>query len=188
MSNGAKITLGVVLFFLVLIGGTVGYVMSSKFTANKFENSLFAENENMRNVHSSGQNSLKMQSFAVKNYTKADLEKVEALVKKFDGKPNLLMMAVKENNQGLSPELHKEFMDAIQKYYVKWEVVQKSKISVTQEYRNYLNTTMKGSLASGMFNYPTKKANDIMEQVISSKETEKAFATGVDVATDLFKD
>ena len=39
------------------------------------------------------------------------------------------MMAVKENTQGLSPQLHRDFMNSIEKYYAKWEVTQKSKIS-----------------------------------------------------------
>lgn len=187
MKNSSKAGLIAGLIGVVLFIGSGAYIMGAKFAAATFETSILAQNENMKNVHSAGNNSLKMQSFALKNYSELDLKKVDALVKKYDGKPQLLMMAVRENTQGLNPQLHRDFMDAIQKYYAKWEVAQKTKISVTQEYRTYLDASIKGSIASGVFNYPTEKISKIMDEIIMSDETKTTFETGRDNVSDPFK-
>lgn len=187
-SNSFKAKLiTIILSVLILVAGG-GFLLSSKFTAAKFENSVKATNENMKNVYSTGQNSLQMLASTVKNYTKSDLEKVKVLIGKYDGKPQMLMMAIKENSQGLSPQLHRDFMDAIEKYAAKWEVTQKTKISVTQEYRTFLDASIKGSIASAIFAYPTKPVQDMMDQIIMSDQAKTTFETGIDNAKDPFED
>lgn len=187
-SNSFKAKLiTIILSVLILVAGG-GLLLSSKFTAAKFENSVKATNENMKNVYSTGQNSLQMLASTVKNYTKSDLEKVKVLIGKYDGKPQMLMMAIKENSQGLSPQLHRDFMDAIEKYAAKWEVTQKTKISVTQEYRTFLDASIKGSIASSIFAYPTKPVQDMMDQIIMSDQAKTTFETGIDNAKDPFED
>lgn len=187
-SNSFKAKLITIILCVVLFGGVGAYLLSAKFTAAKFENAIKAQNENMKNVYSTGQNSLQMLTSTVKNYTKSDLEKVKVLIGKYDGKPQMLMMAVKDNSQGLSPQLHRDLMDSIEKYSAKWEVTQKSKISVTQEYRTFLDASIKGSIASGIFAYPTKQVQDMMDQIIMSSDTKTTFETGIDNAKDLFQD
>jgi len=187
MSKGITIAIGVVCMMVLVIGGSIGYVLSSKFTAEKFEQSIYAQDENMQNVHASMKNALKMQGFTVKNYTESDIKKMEVAIQRYANKPNLMMQWAQESNNGLSPELHSKFMDAVEKFYAKWEVTQKSKISVAQEYRTYLKATVKGSIASMLFNYPTDKAEEIMERIISSQETKTTWDTGMDKVTDPFK-
>lgn len=185
MSESGKKSLIKAIVFLVLFVGIGGYIVSANFAAKGMEVDIISSNEVMQNVHSSGQNSLKMQSSALKNYTKSDLAKVNALIKKYEGKPKLLMMAVTENSQGLDPKLHSEFMDAIQKYYTKWERAQNNKIYITQEYRKFLGTSFKGAIAEAM-SYPTADVKKIMDTMIISKDTKKTFETGEDEAMELF--
>jgi hypothetical protein len=140
----------------------------------------------MQNVHATMKNALKMQGFTVKNYTESDLKKIEIAVGRYADKPNLMVQWAKEQGNQLSPKLHSKFMDAIEKFYAKWEVSQKSKISVAQEYRTFISASVKGTIASAVFNYPTEKATKIMDRIISSKETKKTWETGMDEVTDPF--
>lgn len=188
MKNDGKAKLISIIIGVIIFIGSGSYLLSSKFTAAKFETIIVASNENMQNVYSAGQNSLQMLSSTVKNYTKADLEKVKVLIEKYDGKPQLLMMAVKENSQGLNPQLHRDFMDAIEKYTLRWEMAQKTKVSITQEYRTYLDASIKGNIASSVFGYPTEKAKKIMDTMIVSNDTKNTFETGVDNAKDFFSE
>lgn len=187
MENQSKAKLISILVGVLLFIGIGGYLLSAKFAAAKFETTIVASHEKMQNTYSSGQNSLQMLASTVKNYTASDLEKVKVLIQKYDGKPQMLMMAVKENGQGLNPQLHRDFMDAIEKYAAKWETVQQSKISITQEYRQFLDASIKGSVASSIFGYPNKKALDIMDTMIISSQTKSTFASGVDDVKDPFK-
>lgn len=187
MSNGLKVFIGVMLVFFVMIGGTVAYVMSAKFTAEKFEQSIYAQDESMQNVHGAMQNSLQTEGLTVKNYTESDIEKMKVAIQRYADKPNLMTQFAQESNNGLSPELHAKFMTSVSKFYAKWEATQASKISVAQEYRTYLKATMKGSISSALFNYPTEKATTIMDRIISTKETKTTWQTGNAEVIDPFK-
>lgn len=186
MSKSLMAVIGIVIMLVVICGGAIAYVLSAKFTAEGYEQSIYAQDENMQNVHSSMKNALKMQGFTVKNYTESDIKKMEVAIQRYADKPQLMMQWAQESNNGLSPALHEKFMDAIEKFYVKWERTQGSKISVAQEYRTYLKATIKGSISTMIFNYPTEKAKTIMDRIISSKDTKNAWDTGEDEAIDVF--
>lgn len=188
MSTGLKIVLAIVMTLIILVGAPIAYVVSAKFTAAKYENAVVAQDENMQNVHSAMKNALKLEGFTVKNYTQSDIHKMEVAIQRYANKPNLMMQWAQESNNGLSPALHEKFMNSIEKFYAKWEATQKSKISVVQEYRDFLSSSVKGAIASGLFNYPTAKAKTIMDRIISSKETKQTWATGEDTVSDPFKD
>jgi len=187
MSKGMKIFIAILLGLFLIIGGTIAYIISAKFTAEKYEQAIFAQDENMQNVHSTMKNALKLQGFTVKNYTESDIKKMQIAIKRYADKPNMMVQWAKENGNVLSPKMHSKFMDAIEKFYLKWELSQKSKISVVQEYRTYLNASVKGSIASAFFNYPREKTQKIMDRIISTKKTQKTWETGVDEITDPFK-
>lgn len=187
MSTGIKVTIGVVLMMFLVVGGSVMYVLGAKFTAERYEQSIYAQDENMQNVHASMKNSLKLQGLTVKNYTESDIKKMEVAIKRYADKPNLMMQWAQESNNGLSPALHEKFMVAVEKFYAKWEVTQKSKISVAQEYRTFLKASIKGTVAGVIFNYPTDKVQTIMDRIISSAETKATWDTGEDVVDDVFK-
>ena len=178
-------------YFLIGIGALlvllVPYFISAKFTAEKFEQSIIAQDEQMQNVHGAMENALKMQGFTVKNYTESDLKKLEIGIKRYADKPQLMMQWAQEQGNTLSPDLHKKFMDAIDKFYVKWEMTQKSKISVVQEYRTYLKSSIKGTISTVVFSYPNTETKIIMDRIISTGKTKEAWAAGVDEVSNPFK-
>jgi len=187
MSKTTKIILGVFLSFVLLIGGTTGYVMSAKFTAERFEQSILAQDESMQNTWGAMENELKMQGFTVKNYSSEFIKGLETSIKRYSNNKNLLMQMVNESSNSLTPELHKKLMNTIEKVYAKKEARQLSKISVVQEYRTYLKASLKGTLASSIFNYPTDDVHKIMKRIISTKQTKQTWETGNDEVKDPFQ-
>lgn len=186
MSTGVKIALGSVLFIVTMLIGTVMYVMGAKFAAETYEQSIFAQDEQMQNVHGVMKNALKMQGFTVNNYSKTHIDAINAAVDRYADKPNLMMQFVKESQSTMPTELHTKFMDSVEKFYAKWEASQTSKISVAQEYRTFINASVKGTVAKVIFSYPSEKATKIMDRIISSKESKETWKTGEDVVEDPF--
>ena len=187
MSKGAKIAIGVVLSFLLLIGGTIGYVVSAKFTGETFEQSIFAQDESMQNTWGMMEQTLKMQGFTVKNYGETFIKTLEANAKRYENDKGGMMKWVQEARSQMSDKAHLTFMQTIEKVYAKKEARQLSKISVVQEYRTWTKASMKGTIATMVFNLPSDKATKIMDRIISTKQTKKTWETGEDVAEDPFK-
>jgi len=187
MSTTTKIVIGVALSFILLVGGTVGYMFSSKFTSETYEQSVFAQDEGMQNTWGMMENTLKMQGFTVKNYGKVFINSLKANAERYANDKSAMMKWVQEAKSQMSDKAYTKFMDTIEKVYAKKEARQLSKISVVQEYRTYLNASLKGTVAKALFNYPTAKAQKIMDRIISTKQTKKTWETGEDVAEDPFK-
>ena len=186
MSKTTKIILGVVLSFMVFIGGTIGYVVSAKFTAETYEQAIYAQDESMQNTWGMMEQQLKLSGVTVKNYGETFIKSLEANAKRYENDKGGMMKWVQEARSQMSPDLHKSLMKTIEKVYAKKEARQLSKISVTQEYRTYLKTTLKGTVAGGIFSYPTDKATKIMDRIISTKGTKKTWETGEDETPKLF--
>jgi lipopolysaccharide export LptBFGC system permease protein LptF len=186
MSKTTKIILGVLLSFIVLVGGSIAYVISAKFTAETYEQSVFAQDETMQNTWAQTGNMLKTNGITVKHYTEHDLKKIELAMKRYADKPQLMMIWAKEQGNTLSPQLHSKLMDAVEKVAAKKMAKQDAKISVVQEYRQFLNASIKGTIASVVFSYPSDKANKIMDRIISNKATKETWKTGEDEAVDPF--
>jgi len=187
MSKTAKVVLGVVVSLAVVIGLVVGYFVSAKFTAETWDADTLARYEQMENVHGAMTNALKMQGFTVKNYGKTFIDTIDAGVKRYADKPQLMMQWVQEQKGVFPPDVHLKFMGSVERFYVKWEISQKNKISMVQEYRKFLNASVKGYIAKSFFDFPSKKMEGIMNQVISSAESKEAFKTGLMVAEDPFQ-
>jgi len=186
MSKTTKVILGVVLSFMVLIGGTIGYVVSAKFTAEKYEQAIYAQDESMQNTWGMMEQQLKLSGVTVKNYGETFIKSLEAANKKYSDKPRLMMMWIKENSNTLTPELHKKLLTTIEKVYSKKEARQLSKISVVQEYRTWRKTSIKGTLATTIFNYPTDKAKIIEDRIITTKQTKQTWKTGIESDIKVF--
>ena len=187
MSKTAKIVIGLVLSLFLIIGGTVGYILSAKFTSENYEQAIYAQDEGMQNTWGQTENTLKMQGFTVKNYGKTFINSLRANAERYANDKNAMMKWVQEAKSQMSDKAYTKFMDTIEKVYAKKEARQLSKISVVQEYRTYLNASLKGIVAKTLFNYPTEKAKKIMDRIISTKQTKKTWISAEDTVEDPFK-
>jgi len=173
-------TVAVVIGGGLVIAGLIGYTVSAKFTAAKYENAIFAQNESMQSTWGMLQQSLKMQGFTVKAYGKTFIDSIEANAKRYENDKGGMMKWVQEAQSQMSPELHSKFMTTVEKAYARKEAKQLSKISVAQEYRNYSDATLKGLVSNVVWSYPTAKATKIMDTIITTKETKTTFDTGIE--------
>ena len=180
MSTGLKIFLSIIVTIIVVIGGIVGYVISSKFTAERYEQSIFAQDESMQSTWGMMEQTLKMQGFTVEKYGKDFIETIKANAIRYENDKNSMMKWVQESANQMSPDMHAKFMDTVEKVYAKKEAKQLSKISVSQEYRSYLNASIKGLIAMNFFNYPTEKATKIMDRIITTTGTQSTWETGIE--------
>lgn len=178
--------IGIVLTLFVVFGGLVGYVISAKFTAAGFENDITYSNKNLENVHSSVNKILQASGITVKNFGETKIKAIEAAVQRYADKPQLMMQWVQENPQQIDSKIWEKFQDQIEAQYTKFEMEQKTKISKSQAYQNYLDTTVKGFVSQVVWSYPKPETKKIMEQVISTEGSKTTFETGVDTTVDPF--
>ena len=186
MSKTTKLILGIALSFILLIGGTIGYVVSAKFSAERYEQTIAASDESMQNTWAQMGQLLEMQGFTVKNYSEEFIKSIKANAVRYANDKGGMMKWVQEAKSEMSPEAHKKFMDTVEKVYAKKEARQASKISVVQEYRTFLKASIKGTIAGSFFNYPTDKSKKIMARIISNKSTKQAWETGEETVTNPF--
>jgi len=186
MSTGLKVTIGVVLSFMLLIGGTVGYIFSAKFTGETYEQSVLAQDESMQNTWGMMEGLLKMQGFTVKNYGETFIKSLKANAERYQNDKNAMMKWVQEAKSQMSDKAHLQLMKTIEKVYAKKEARQKSKISVVQEYRTWRKASLKGTIGVAIFNFPSEKVKKIENRIISTKGTKKTWETGEDEVSDPF--
>ena len=187
MSTG-KIILATVLSLLVVIGLTVAWVVGIKFDAGRFENQITASNQNLENVHSSVNKILKSSGITVKNFGEVKIKAIDAAVKRYADKPQLMMQWVQENPQQIDSKLWENFQKQIEVQYTKFEMEQKDKISKSQAYKDFLDNSVKGQVAQLVWSYPRPETLKIMNQVIMTGETKTTFETGKDESIDPFAD
>ena len=186
MNKGTKIGIGLFLGFTLTVGGAAAYVISAKFTAERYEQSVFAQDESMQNTWGQMQNLLKMQGFTVKNYSKTFIKSIEANAKRYENDKGGMMKWVQESKSQMSDKAYLTLMQTIEKVYAKKEARQLSKISVVQEYRTWRTASMKGLIATSFFNFPSAKDKKIEDRIISTKQTKETWKTGEDEAKDPF--
>ena len=179
MSKGAKIAIGVALSFLLVIGGIIGFVVSAKFTGERYEASILAQSESMENTWGQVQGELQMAGFTVKNYGDTFIKTLEANAKRYENDKGGMMKWVQEASSQMSPDTHKNFMTIISKSYAKKEARQLSKISKVQEYRTWRKSSLKGVVGVAIFSFPSEKVKKIEDMIISTKDTKKTFETGM---------
>lgn len=188
MQKGTKIILGLMIGFIITIGLTIAWVVSIKFAAGTFENQIVASNQNLQNIHSSVNKILTSSGITVKNFGETKIKAIKESIARYADKPQLMMQFVQENPQQIDSKLWENFQKQIEVQYTKFEMEQKSKISKTQEYKNFLDNTIRGNVAQLVWSYPRAETLAIMNQVIMTGDSKETFETGIDKAVDVFSD
>lgn len=186
MQKGTKIILGLMIGFIITIGLTIAWIVSIKFTAGTFENQIVASNQNLQNIHSSVNKILTSSGITVKNFGETKIKAIKESIAKYADKPQLMMMWIKENDQQIDSKLWENFQKQIEVQYTKFEMSQTLKISKTQEYKNFLDNTVRGNVAQIVWSYPKEETLKIMNQVIMTEDSKEAFETGIDKPIDVF--
>jgi len=181
-----KATIAVLIGTGLTIATVIGYTVSAKFTAAKYEVSIFAQDESMQSTWGMSGNTLKMSGMTVNKYPADFIKGVNAQAERYKGDKASMMLWVKESQNQLSPELYKNFLTTIEKVYARREAKQLSKISVVQEYRAFRDASVKGLIATSFFNYPTEKCLKIEDRIISNKKTKTTWETGNDEVENPF--
>ena len=186
MAKSTKIILGLFLGFILTIGLTIGWIVSIKFQAGTFENTIVASNQNLQNVHSSVNKILTSSGITVKNFGETKIKAIESAVQRYADKPQLMMQWIQENPQQIDSKLWENFQKQIEVQYTKFEMSQTLKISKTQEYKNFLDNTVRGNVAQLVWSYPRAETLAIMNQVIMTGDSKETFETGIDKSVDVF--
>lgn len=182
----SHIVLASFLAFFILVGSLVAYIISAKFTAERFENQIQASNQNLENIHSSVNKILQTSGITVKNFGDTKIKAIQEAVQRYADKPQLMMQWVQENPQQIDSKVWEKFQDQVEVQYTKFETEQKDKISKSQAYNDFLDTTIKGTVAGVVWSFPKPETKKIMEQVISTQESKTTFETSVDKPVNPF--
>jgi len=166
----------------------IGFLISAKFTAERYEQSITARDQSMQNVWSMTKQAMDMGGFTTKDFSKTFLEGIKLQAERYKDDTGAMMKWVKEASADLNPEVYLSFMKSLDKIFTKKEMSQNNKISVTQEYKTWLNASIKGALATYAFDYPKSKTIKIMDRVIITKETKSTWDTGFETVENPFKD
>ena len=180
MQKGTKIIIGLMIGFILTIGLTIGWIVSIKFQAGTFENQITATNQNLQNVHSSVNKILTSSGITVKNFGETKIKAIKESIARYADKPQLMMQFVQENPQQIDSKLWENFQKQIEVQYTKFEMEQKLKISKSQEYKNFLDNTVRGNVANVVWSYPRAETLAIMNQVIITEDSKETFETGID--------
>lgn len=180
MSKTTKIVLGLMFAFFLFIGITVAWVINVKFQAGKFENQITASYEDMQNIHSSVNKILTTSGITVKNFGETKIKAIKEGIARYADKPQLMMQFVQENPQQIDSKLWENFQKQVEVQYTKFEMAQKSKISMSQAYKDFLDNSVRGNVAQIVWSYPTAPVKKIMEQIIKTEDTQETFDTGID--------
>lgn len=184
MSSTVKIVIGIVLSFMLLIGGTAGYVVSAKFAGETFEVGILAQDESMQNTWAAVGKELKMAGFTVKSGDKFSIDKIKAQAERYKNDSGTMMKWIQEAQPGATEQTRVKFMNIITKGYAREEAKQLSKISYVQEYRTWRKASMKGSIAVAIFSFPSPEVKKIEDRIITTKEVKKTWISGEHTAVD----
>ena len=180
MAKSTKIILGLFISFIVVIGLSIAWLVSIKFQAGTFENQITATNQNLQNVHSSVNKILTSSGITVKNFGETKIKAIKESIARYADKTQLMMQFVQENPQQIDSKLWENFQKQIEVQYTKFEMEQKLKISKSQEYKNFLDNTVRGNVANVVWSYPRAETLAIMNQVIITEDSKETFETGID--------
>ena len=178
MTKGSIVTLSVIGAIVLVILICVGSIVGVNNNCVSMENGIFASFEQMQNVNGALVNKVKSSGFTVQNYSKTFIKGIEANIKRYANDKNLLMKWVQESQaQSPNPEIWTKLQDTIEAGYTEFEASQRDKIDRVRIYRTYTKV-FPNVIFANMFGFPTKKATDIMDKIISTKDTKKTFTTG----------
>lgn len=180
MSLGIKLFLASFIVMFITLIFLVIFAITVKFQAEKIENQLEASYQNMQNVYSSVEKILISSGITVKNFGETKINAIKEYVKQHANNPELMMKWVQENPQQIDSKIWENFQKQIEIQYTKFEMEQKNKISISQAYKDFLETSIKGQVAQIIWSFPSKEAQKMMEQVIQTENTKDVFSTGID--------
>lgn len=186
MTTGMKIGLSIFAFFLISVISIVGYTVSGKFTAEKKEKDIIYGDKNMQNVHSRVEKIVSTSGLTVQNFSKTKIDAINAKVKQYADKPDMMMMWIKENPQNIDSKIWEKFQDSMEKQYTDFDNEQKQVIAHGQAYDTWLTSTYHGAWTAIVFDYPTLNTKRIMDRVIQTETTKETFDTGIDKAVAVF--
>ena len=187
MSKSTKIILGLFIGFIVTIVLSIAWLINVRFQAGTYENGITASNQNLQNVHSSVNKILTSSGITVKNFGETKIKAIKESIARYADKPQLMMQFVQENPQQIDSKLWENFQKQIEVQYTKFEMEQKLKISKSQEYKNFLDNTVRGNIANVVWSYPRAETLAIMNQVIITEDSKETFETGIDKPIDVLK-
>lgn len=186
MSTGLKVFIGLVLFFMVVVVGPVMFVFSAKFTANEYETAIKFSDKEHQNVYSNMNKTMKASGLTVENYGDTTIKAIEASMKRYADKPELMAQFVVEKPTNVDSAVWTKFMDSYKQDTIAIQNAQTSRLSKSEAYETWLGSTLKGNVAGMIFNYPTPKIKETMDKVISTKSAQEVFKTSTDTDVDVF--
>ena len=186
MTKSTKIILGLFLGFILTIGLTISWLISIKFESGNFENHILSNNQSLQNIHSSVNKILTSSGITVKNFGETKIKAIQESMKRYENNPQMILQMINENPQQIDSKLWENFQKQIEVQYTKFEMSQTLKISKTQEYKNFLDNTVRGNVAQLVWSYPRAETLAIMNQVIMTGDSKETFSTGIDKAVDVF--
>jgi len=187
MGTSTKVLLGVFISFFMVIILTIMFVLSAKFTAEEHENGIEAIYSDMQNVYANAVvQTLKTKAQVVGQYKGDLLEVVKANMERYKNDQNLIFKSIAEQaGLTIDASVYKELQTSIGIAYSKFESSQRDKIDRVRVYKNFLNASIKGMIAK-FFGYPSEKAKEVMDKLITNTTTSKTFADGKMEQLELF--
>ena len=154
--------------------------VSAKFTAERYESDIITADQRMQSVWSIMSSKIKMAGFGAKSFSKTFLDGIAAQAKRYENDKDGLMKWVKEAQSQLSPEVYTKLIDIIEKSYAKKAEAQANKQSLSNNYRKFLNGSIRGAVFAKNMGYPNTEILKIMQRTIQTEKTKEIFATGID--------
>jgi len=185
--NKKKLTLiGVTLISLLFV---FGYLWSAYTTAGKKDLGVIAIYEQMQNVYANSIiETLEQKGLVIEKQKKDILEAIDKNMLRYKNDNNLMFKAISESAGLTIPsDLYKDLSISIEAGYRKFESTQKDKIDRVRNYQEFLNYSLKGTIAKA-FGFPSEKAKFIMDNLITNEKTKETFSTGIMQKPKMFKE
>ena len=168
--------LGAIISIVLLV---IALSVSAKFTAERYESDVITFDQKMQSVWSIVSQMVKMAGFAPNAFSDTYLAGIKANALRYENDKDGMMKWVQESANQLTPDVHKKFMDIVEKAYAKKAAAQLDKLSISNQYRKFLNGSIRGWFARQM-GYPNTKVLMIMNRTIKSEKTAETWATGIE--------
>ncbi len=185
MQTITKVFLAISATIVIIVLATVIGIYNIVKTCNENEVQIEAYWQEMQNVNAGLVNKIKSSGKITANYKNSMIEMLDTYMKKYSNDSNLVMKWANEA-QTLYPDasMWKDLMKLIESEYTSFQISQKDKIDVVRNYKRYLADPIHSMVASA-FGKPSEKAKKIMDMVITTKETQSTFETGIMETVDM---
>jgi hypothetical protein len=185
MSGGNQLTLlsKIIIGVVLVVIFSVGFYFLAKYivtgTARGYEVDINKAYQVQESFHSNNGKIMEASGLTVKNYGDTIINAIKAKAEQYAGKPEMTAQFIQEKPNEIPSHIWEKFMDMYEKNTVEIRDKELARKSIEQSYENWLVKESGGRFASN-FNFPTPKIQKIMDTVISTSTSKKAFETGVD--------